>query len=308
MRKIAFLFPGQGSQKVGMGKSLYENYEICKKVFDEANSVLDFDLIDLCFNDKKNEINLTMYSQPAILAHSIAALELLKSENINYEYTAGLSLGEYSALYLENVFNLKIGIDIVYNRGKFMMNACENTKGTMAAIIGLERDKLMKICNEMDGICEIANFNCPGQMVISGDEKTIESACKKAKENGAKRTMMLNVSGPFHSSLLKEAGENLFKYIENIKFNEPSEKILMNVTGGFYKENLKELLKKQVSSSIYFEDAIKEMVSNGVDTFIEIGPGRVLSGFVKKIDRTLTTLNIEDKESFEKTISILRGE
>ncbi len=306
MKKIAFIFPGQGSQYKGMGKDLYENFEIAKRVFDDSNSVLDFDLLEMCFEDSMNMINETEYSQPAILATSIAALEVLRSYGIETEYTAGLSLGEYASLYYAGSYDLKTGIELVRKRGILMTEACKNIKGTMAAIIGLDRDVLNEICGKASGTCEIANYNCPGQLVISGDVESVKEVCVLAKEAGAKRAIELSVSGPFHSSLLTEASENFENHLETLKLNEPNKKIIMNVTGDFYSDNLKEVMANQIKSSVYFEDSINKLIAAGVDTFVEIGPGKVLSGFVKKIDRKLNTLNIEDKESLLATIDKLK--
>ncbi len=306
MSKIAFIFPGQGAQYKGMGKDLYENFDIAKKVFDEANEILDFDLLEICFNDTEDKINQTEFSQPAILATSIAALEVLRCNGVETDYTAGLSLGEYTSLYYAESFDLKTGIELVRKRGLLMMEACANTKGTMAAIMGLDRDKLSDICSKVSGVCEIANYNCPGQLVISGEIESIKEACELAKEAGAKRTIELSVSGPFHSSLLAEASTNFGNYIENFDLREPNKKVVMNVTGDFYKGNLKEIMSNQIKSSVFFEDSILKLINEGVDTFIEIGPGKVLSGFVKKIDRKLNVLNIEDSVSLALAIEKLK--
>ncbi len=306
MGKIAFIFPGQGAQYKGMGKDLYENFDVAKKVFDESNEILDFDLLEMCFEDKDNKIDQTEYSQPAILATSIAALEVLRSNGIETEYTAGLSLGEYTSLYYGESFDLKTGIELVRKRGILMMEACANTKGTMAAIIGLDRDYLSEVCEKVNGVCEIANYNCPGQLVISGEVEAVREACELAKEAGAKRAIELTVSGPFHSSLLAEASNNFSKYIENIDIKEPNKKVLMNVTGDFYDSNLKEKMVSQIKSSVLFEDSIVKLVDEGVETFIEIGPGKVLSGFVKKVNRKLNVLNIEDSASLTATIEKLK--
>ncbi len=306
MGKIAFIFPGQGAQYKGMGKDLYDNFDIAKKVFDESNDVLDFDLLEMCFNDSENKIDQTEYSQPAILATSIAALEILRSNGIETDYTAGLSLGEYTSLYYAGSFNLKKGIELVRKRGMLMMEACASTKGTMAAIIGLEREKLIEVCSNVSGVCEIANYNCPGQLVISGEVDAVKEACNLAKEAGAKRAIELTVSGPFHSSLLVEASNNFGDYIKDLVIEEPNKKVVMNVTGDFYNGNLKEIMTNQIKSSVFFEDSILKLIGEGIDTFIEIGPGKVLSGFVKKIDRKLNVLNIEDSASLEATIEKLK--
>ncbi len=306
MNKIAFIFPGQGAQYKGMGKDLYENFEVARQVFNASNDVLDFDLLEMCFEDSEDKINQTEYSQPAILATSIAALEVLRSNGIEAEYTAGLSLGEYTSLYYADSFDLKTGIELVRKRGTLMMEACTNTKGTMAAILGLDRNILNEICTKVNGVCEIANYNCPGQLVISGEIEAVKNACELAKEAGAKRAIELTVSGPFHSSLLAEASNNFMEYIEDLKLSEPNKKVVMNVTGDFYDGSLKENMINQIKSSVLFEDSIVKLIDQGVNTFVEIGPGKVLSGFVKKIDRKLNVLNVEDSASLATTIEKLR--
>ncbi len=308
MNKIAFIFPGQGAQYAGMGKDLYENFDVARKVFDEANDVLDFNLLDMCFVDTDGKINETEFSQPAIFATSVAALEVLKSHGIESVYTAGLSLGEYTSLYYSNSFDFKTGIELTRRRGIIMTEACLKTEGTMAAIIGLDRDKLNDVCSKVNGVCEIANYNCPGQLVISGEVDAVREACTLAKDEGAKRAIELVVSGPFHSSLLSDAASNFGSHLNNVSLNEPDKKIVMNVTGDFYKGELKDLMEKQIKSSVLFEDSIRQLIDEGVDTFVEIGPGKVLSGFVKKIDRKLNILNIEDSESLVKTLDKLKEE
>ena len=310
MSKIAFIFPGQGAQYIGMGKELFENIEECKNIFNIADKELNFELSKLCFEGEIEELNITENTQPAILTVSIAALMALQKHGIKCDVTAGLSLGEYSALVCSGAMDFKDAVKLVKKRGRFMQEAVPVGIGTMAAIIGLETSLVEEACNESktSGIVEIANLNCPGQIVIAGEIAAVELACEKAKEKGAKRAIVLSVSAPFHSSMLKPAAEKLEIELKNISFDDMTIPLMTNVNGDYVKnkDDIKDNLKLQVMSSVLWETIIKRMIKDGVDTFVEIGPGKVLSGFVKKIDRKLTIVNIEDMDSLNKAVELLK--
>ncbi|MCB2356584.1 ACP S-malonyltransferase [Clostridium estertheticum] len=310
MSKIAFIFPGQGAQYIGMGKELFENIEECKNIFNIADKELNFELSKLCFEGEIEELNITENTQPAILTVSIAALMALQKHGIKCDVTAGLSLGEYSALVCSGAMDFKDAVKLVKKRGRFMQEAVPVGIGTMAAIIGLETSLVEEACNEAkaSGIVEIANLNCPGQIVIAGEIAAVELACEKAKEKGAKRAIVLSVSAPFHSSMLKPAAQKLEIELKNISFNDMTIPLMTNVNGDYVKnkDDIKDNLKLQVMSSVLWETIIKRMIKDGVDTFVEIGPGKVLSGFVKKIDRKLTIVNIEDMDSLNKAVELLK--
>lgn len=302
MGKVAFVFPGQGAQYVGMGKSLVENFSVAKEVFEEASNQLNFDMKKLCFEGPDEELIKTENTQPAILTASIAALRVLETEGITCHMTAGLSLGEYASLVKSNVFSFGDAVKIVKNRGKYMQEAVPVGVGTMAAILGLDRlelEKCLKDCQQY-GIVETANLNSPGQIVISGEVKAVQSAVGRAIELGAKKAVILPVSAPFHCSLLKPAGERLKEDLIHYNFNNPEIGVITNVDARYLegKEAVLPSLVKQVSSSVLWQDSVEFMIKEGVDTFIEIGPGKTLSAFIKKIAKNMNqkvdTLNIED--------------
>ncbi len=305
---VAFIFAGQGAQYVGMGKDLYENYSIAKDVFDKASSSISIDLKELCFNGPLEELNKTENTQPAVVTMTLAALKVLEQYNISPNVVAGLSLGEYSALTCSCVFDIEKVIPLVKKRGRFMQEAVPVGLGKMVAILGLDEQKIKEACNEASslGIVETANFNCPGQIVIGGEIEAVNLATKKCTEKGALKTVELPVSAPFHTSMLKPASEKLAKELETIELSDINIPIISNVTANYIeKTEIKDLLRRQVMSSVLWEQTIRQMVKDGVDTFVEIGPGKALSGFVKKIDRKLTTLNVEDIKSLEKTVEVL---
>ena len=310
MGKIALLFPGQGAQYVGMGKELYDNFQEFRNVFEKANSILGYSLEDVCFKSDEEFLGKTDNTQPALLAVSIATLQLLKSTGIEGDMVAGLSLGEYSALVCSGILTFEDALQLVQKRGKYMQKCAGETKGTLAAIMGLNLEKVEEIILSIkdEGIISVANLNCPGQIVIGGEYSLVEKAMRLCEENGAKRALMLNVSGAFHTGLMEEASIKLEEEFRKVNINNKKCNIVMNLTGNFLEEgdDLVEMMKMQVKSTVKFEESIRKLVESGVDTFIEIGPGKVLSGFVKKIDRKLVTLNIENIESFNATLEKVR--
>jgi len=309
--KTAFIFSGQGAQYVGMGKDLFENFPTARQIYEEADEVLQTKISKLSFEGPDAKLQETENTQPAILTHSIACFYLLKEQGIVPDVVAGLSLGEYSALVASESLEFKDAVPLVKKRGKYMQEAVPLGKGTMAAIIGLEREQVLDICREAssEGIVEAANFNCPGQTVVAGEVQAVNKAVELAKAQGAKKAVMLAVSAPFHCSLLKPAAENLARDLENIALKDIKIPVVSNVNAEFVSESgkVKELLIKQVNSPVMWEDCVKKMIDSGVDTFVEVGPGKTLSSFVKKIDRTLKVTNVEDTESLYKTIKDLGG-
>lgn len=308
MGKIAFLFVGQGAQYVGMGKEIAENYKAAMNIFNNANSALDFDIKDMIFNGIEEDLKITENTQPCILTTTVAILKVLEEKGIRPDVLAGLSLGEYSAYVASGIFNFNDAVRLVRKRGKYMQEEVPVGVGTMAAIMGLEREKVIEACKfaSTKGTVEPANFNCPGQIVIAGEIEAVDLAIDKCLEFGAKRGLKLSVSAPFHCSMLKGAGEKLGQELENIALGELKIPIITNVKADYvHKQDIKELLIKQVSSPVLWEDIINKMLEDGVDTFIEIGPGKVLSGFVKKINKDVKVLNVEDLASLENCINNL---
>lgn len=310
MSKIACIFPGQGAQYPGMGKEIADNYVEAMRIFDLASERLGIDMKKLCFEGDEEELKKTENTQPSILTASIAILEVLKLRGIEPHVTAGLSLGEYSALVASKAISFADAVELVKKRGKYMQEAVPAGEGTMAAIMGLERESVQE-CLKMAsgyGVVEAANYNCPGQIVIAGHTKAVERACTIMKERGAKRAIMLPVSAPFHSSLLKPAGDRLAMDLENMEIRDNEMPVVSNVNAQVImdKYQIKKCLIEQVSSSVLWEDSIRHMIGMGVDTFIEVGPGRTLSAFVKKIDKSLYVYNVEDMESLENTIVSIR--
>lgn len=310
MGKIGFVYAGQGSQVVGMGKSFYDNYQVAKDVFDQID--LDIDVKKLCFEGPIEELSKTSNTQPCMVAVAVVATKLLKENGINPDYVAGLSLGEYSALNAAGVLDDQTAINLVRFRGQAMEEAAAGIESKMIAIIGLDRDLLNEAVNEASelGVVSIANYNCPGQLVIGGEAKAVTKASELALEKGARRAIPLNTSGPFHTKLLEVASVKLKERFETVTFNEMKVPVIFNSTAKELAEDttVAKMLEKQVMSSVYFEDSIRYMIANGVDTIIEIGPGKVLSGFVRKIDRKIKTYQVEDQASLEKTLAGLKGE
>ena len=311
MGKIGLIFAGQGAQYVGMGKDLFENIPASKEIFNIADRELGYAISEICFNGSEEDINKTENTQPAVLTVSIAALKALEEKGIKADMVAGLSLGEYSALVCSNAIEFEDAVKLVRKRGKFMQEAVPQGEGGMAAILGLDRNKIAQACEESSekGVVSIANYNCPGQIVIAGEKDALKLACKKAEELGAKRVIELSVSGPFHTKLLKPAADKLFEELKDIQLKEIIIPVITNVTADYIgkKEDVKNLLKEQVMSSVFWEDTINKMLEDGVDTFIEVGPGKALSGFVKKINRKVKIYNVEDINSLNKTIEGLKA-
>lgn len=311
MGKIAFVFAGQGAQYVGMGQDLYEKYDVCKEVFDKASESIGLDLKELCFNGPAEELNKTQNTQPAVVTMTLATLAALKSHGIKPEVVAGLSLGEYCALVCSGVFDLTTVVPLVQKRGQYMQEAVPVGAGKMIAVLGLDEAKVREACSQASskGIVEPANFNCPGQIVIGGENEAVDYAAELAKQLGALKTVELPVSAPFHTSMLAPASEKLSKELEPIALGDMAIAVITNVTGDYIKdkEQIKGLLKKQVMSSVLWEQTIRKMVADGVDCFIEIGPGKTLSSFVKKIDRKLTVFNVENMDTLNKTVEALGG-
>ncbi|WP_010252056.1 ACP S-malonyltransferase [Acetivibrio cellulolyticus] len=306
MGKLAFIFSGQGAQYVGMGKEIAEAYKASDEVFNQASEALGFDVKKMVFESDDETLKITENTQPTIVTTSIACLQPLLENGIKPDVVAGLSLGEYSAHVAAGTMSFKDAVALVRKRGKFMQEAVPVGVGAMAAILGLDNEKVIECCKTAasDGIVGPANFNCPGQVVIAGEVKAVERAAELAKEAGAKRAMMLPVSAPFHCSMLKPAGEKLSAELDKIMFNDMKIPVVTNVTAEYIldKSVVKDLLVSQVSSPVLFEESIRKMIDDGVDTFVEIGPGKTLIGFVKKINKDVKTLNVDDLESLNTTL------
>ncbi len=306
MSKIAFIYPGQGAQYIGMGQEFYEQTETGKKTFDKASELLGFSMPDLCFKEN-DQLNITEYTQAAMVTVSIAMTKVLNELGVFADVTAGLSLGEYAALFAAGVMREEDAITVVRQRGILMQEAVPAGIGAMAAILALENETIEKVTKDIEDVW-IANYNCPGQTVISGKKEAVDLACEKLKEAGAKRTLSLNVSGPFHSGMLVQAGEKLGKVLEGISLNTPSIPYVANVTADYVTDasKVRDLLTRQVSSSVRWQQSVEAMIADGTDTFVEIGPGKTLSGFMKKISRDVNVMNIEKLADMEKAVEELK--
>lgn len=304
MGKTAVVFPGQGSQFVGMGKDLYEKYDKVKELFDKADESLGYSLSNIMFEGPEEDLKLTSNTQPALLTMSVAIWEVLK-DTVQADYFAGHSLGEYSAVVAAGGLTFEEGVKAVHNRGKFMQTAVPVGVGAMAAVMGASDEDIVATCKEVSGgkVCEPANFNCPGQVVVAGHTEAVEEFCVKIKEKGAKRAMLLPVSAPFHCSLMKPAREDMAEYLKNeTTIKELTTPVFNNVDAKIENsaDDVYDALCRQVDGAVMWTELIKNMIDAGVDRFIEVGAGKVLSGLIKKIDKTVTIENIGSVADLEK--------
>ena len=298
MSKTAFLFPGQGAQKTGMGQDFYEKFPSAREIFDQASQWLSLDMKALCF-EKNDRLNLTEYTQAALVTTCLAMEKVVEEYGLRPDVTAGLSLGEYCAIAVSGGMSVQDAITTVRKRGILMEQAVPAGEGSMAAVMGLDADKIQAVLGGMKA--EIANYNCPGQIVITGPKAAVEEASVKLKEAGARRVLPLKVSGPFHSSMLQNAGKELEKELSKVEFSSLKIPYVTNVTAQYvtdFKET-KDLLAKQISSSVRWQQSVERMLEDGVDTFVEIGPGKTLTGFMKKIAPDAKAYNIQKVEDLE---------
>ena len=311
--KTAFVFPGQGSQKVGMLKDLYEAYPIVRERFAQADEALGYSISQLCFEGPDTELVKTANTQPAILTASVACYEVLKEKGFTPDIVGGHSLGEYSALVAAGVLDFKDAVYVVHKRGEYMQEAVPLGEGAMAAILALPREEVVRICAEVNdtvGSVQAVNFNCPGQIVIAGATKAVEVAAEKMKEAGAKRAVMLPVSAPFHSRLMEPAAKRLQEELDKIEVKDAQIPVVANITGEILKDGatIKEALVTQAAAPVLWEDCVATMVDFGVTRFVEVGPGKVLTGFTKKINKAMELANVEDEASLAAAIAFLQGE
>ncbi len=307
--KLAFLYAGQGTQHVGMGADLYEKYPAFRGAFDAAG--LDFDLKKLCFEGPEDQLNQTQYTQPCMVAFAAGVTAVLNEQGVRPAVAAGLSLGEYSALHAAGVFDARTAVELVAFRGKAMAQAVQNRPCGMAAVLRLDRTALQECCTAASflGVAEIANYNCPGQIVVGGDAAAVDRVCELAKGAGAARCVPLKVSGPFHTSLMAPAGDALREKFQTVAFGPMAFPVLFNCTGAALQagETIPALLERQVQSSVYLEDSIRAMAEAGVDTIVEIGPGKALSAFVKKTAKGIRTIPVETAEELAAAVAALKG-
>lgn len=312
MAKTAFVFPGQGSQTVGMCKEFYDNYACAKKVFEEADEALGFSIAKMCFEGPEDQLRLTMNTQPAILTCSIAVLAVLRENGLNCQIAGGHSLGEYSALVAAGSLSLADAVRSVRKRGQFMQEAVPVGEGAMAAVMGLEPETIDAICRKVEAKCgeavQAVNFNCPGQVVIAGAAGAVTKAIDALKEAGARRAVSLPVSAPFHSTLMRPAAARLKEVLDEVEFHDAKFPVVANVTAKpvTKAEEIRSLLVQQAASPVKWEMSMRYMLGEGFDTFVEVGPGKVLTGFTRKIDRTANALNVEDMDSLEKTLAYFK--
>ena len=305
MKKIAFIFPGQGSQYVGMGKDFYETFPCAKEMIDLAEKVSGIPMKELLFEENEN-INITKYTQIAMLADELAIWSVLREKGVESAVNAGLSLGEYAALVASGVMTPEDAFRVVTKRGEFMQEAVP-TGGAMTAVLGADTAVIENICEETEGIVSIANYNCPGQIVITGEQKAVDTAAAALKEAGAKRCTPLNVSGPFHSAMLLPAGEKLAAELEQVEIHKIAVPYITNVTADYVTDSsqVKELLKKQISSSVRWQQSVERMIADGVETFIEIGPKKSLCGFMKRIDKTVPAYHVDKVTDLESVLEFI---
>lgn len=310
-KKIAFLFPGQGAQYIDMGKDLYENIESCKNIFDKGEEILDMPIKDLIFNGSIEELTRTKNSQPAIMLTSLACQKALEESGVEADYALGLSLGEYGALVYGGMLSFEDGMKLIKTRAQIMDSEVSPEEGTMAAVLKLDNfqvEELIKRASE-SGLVEGANYNCPGQVVISGEHKAIKASIKIGKELKG-MVLPLKVSGPFHSSIYEKASYKFYEELKKVNINKFEKTVYSNVKGSPYEESddVKELLRQQIMSSVLFEKSIRNLIDRGVNTFVEVGPGKTLSGFVKKINKDVKIHNVEDLKSLRETVESLKLE
>ena len=305
MGKVAFMFPGQGSQYIGMGKEFYDTFPVCKEVFETASRASGLDVVSLCFEENE-QIHITEYTQIAMIAAEAAMLKAVEEKGIKPDMTAGLSLGEYGALMASGVLTPEDAFALVRKRGIYMQEAVP-TGGAMTAVLGLDTAKIEEACESTEGIVSVANYNCPGQTVITGEAAAVEAAAAKCSEAGAKRCVPLKVSGPFHSAMLAGAGKKLGEALKNVEIHPIAIPYIANVTADYVTntEEVKPLLEKQVSTPVKWQQSVERMIADGADTFIEIGPGKTLTGFMRKINREMKVYSIEKPEDLEKVTEAL---
>lgn len=310
MSKLAFVFPGQGAQKVGMGKDFYDNYDVAKKMFKEADEALGYSIMKMCFEGPEEDLKLTANTQPAILTISCIANEILKENGIQPEITGGHSLGEYSALVAAGVLNFQDAVALVHKRGSYMQEAVPVGEGGMAAIIGVDRDKIVEVCQQVsaESSVQAVNFNCPGQIVIAGATKGVELAVEELKAAGAKKAVILPVSAPFHSTLMKPAAEKLAVELDKVTISDAKIPVVANVSAEILTkaEDIKASLVAQAASPVLWEECVARMKEFGADVLLEAGPGKTLCGFNRRIDKTITSLNVEDVASLEKSLDYFK--
>ncbi len=309
MGKLAFVFPGQGSQYVGMGREMAEHFPEAKAVFEAAAAIISPDFVDIIYSGPEEALRQTAITQPAILTASVACLRVLESRGIKPDCVAGHSLGEYSAHVAAGTLSFRDAVQLVAERGRLMQEAVPSG-GAMTAVLGLSRDKVEQVCRKAScqGVVEVANYNCPGQLVISGQAGAVETAAGLCKQAGAKRALPLQVSGPFHSSLMIPAGEQLAERLAGVEINSPDIPVIANINGNYVKtrKDIASSLIGQVSSSVRWEECIQRLVADGADLFVEVGPGKVLTGLIKKIAPGVGLANVEDLITFEKFLAYLK--
>lgn len=312
LQPIGFLFPGQGSQTVGMGKDLADKYPVARQTFDQADDALGYKLSELCFEGPEEKLRLTEITQPAILTASVAALRVLREKGVNPSFVAGHSLGEYSAHVAAGTITFPDAVRTVRNRGKYMQEAVPVGVGAMAAILGMDLEKVTAVCADaaQGEVCEPANVNSAEQIVISGHTAAVERAAKLASERGAKRAVMLSVSAPFHSSLMKPAQERLAADLRAVEFHKPEVSIVCNVDAVRIEDAdpARDALVRQVTGAVRWEPSMRLLMAKGIQTFVEVGPGKVLCGLMRQIDRSKTCLNVGDEASLQKTLEQLSAE